>query len=596
MIPWENTSVKNMIYFTLFGTGAYANKQVTLPGREEPITIEELVTEFLRRGQRRFEKKHKECSILETEWFEEFMKYCQPFPAIRDYLYDKNKAADSRGKFLDNLLNEVREYSVFDTRTVLSAEEKMLREYFGILISIVGNILKTFRKSFTAEDLALSEASGRTTAEYREWKRQKQMEYLLTLTDRVQYINLIKEYLELGGRDDWERSSLHEYPPEVYQKRYEMRLLRWDYFSTPGNQTVREWMESLMGEAWEHTCADYLMNWLRKHRNSEIPAPIRQYITQYYNRNISKTDFRLKPFSYENGSSNRNGRQVLTMLYFALHFSLEIPPDKTGELLFLCKYPPEAGCEWLPYRYMTEEELCRKIANNLTAGNVHETVLSWNILYCMDHPDDAYTDSIARVAKNQLRKKWVRQIAMQYICKRMDADTACEQLLPRMQGDMFFFVTEQYRRAGSARLASMVWRYGEKYATHKLRCDVMLIHLQDKNGINSFINHIEKRHLLPVVCREYRAVEAIRNISAPELTGELERFFALGLKNNFRDDPDYSVLDAAADALVRMAAVGPEEYTMVETIFNRYLDLYQDSQWKRDKIETCLCRLSHQLQ
>lgn len=592
MIPWENTSVKNMIYFTLFGTGAYKNRQVTLPGRDEPVTIEELVTEYLRRGQKRFEKKHKEFSVLETEWFEEFMKYCQPFPAIRDYLYDKNKAADSRAKFLDNLLNEVREYSVFDTRTILSAEEKLLREYFGILISIVGNILKTFRKSFTAEDLASSESFCRTTAEYKELKRQKQIEYLLALTDRSRYVKLVKEYLELGGRDDWERSSLHEYPSEVYQKRYEMRMLRWDYFSTTGNQTVREWMESLTGEVWEHASAGYLMNWLRKHKNSEIPAPIRQYITQYYNRNISRTDFRLEPFSCENGILNRKGRQVLIMLYFALHFSLEIPPDKTDELLFLCKYPPDAGCEWLPCRYMTEEEICKKIARNLNAGCMHETVLSWNILYCMDHPDDAYTDSIARVAKNQLRKKWVRQIAMQYTCKRMDADTACEQILPRMQGDMFFFVAEQYRRAGSSRLAGIVWRYGEKYATHKLRCDVMLIHLQDKKGINSFIDHIEKRHLLPVECREYRAVEAIRNISAPELSGELERFFALGLKNNFRDESDCSILDAAADALVRMAAAGPEEYAVVENIFNHYLELYQDSPWKKNKIESCLCRLN----
>lgn len=575
MIPWEKTSTKNMIYFTLFGTSAYSDKRVMMPGFEKPMIPEELVTEYLRRGQRRFEKKHMEYLILETEWFENFMKFCQPIPVVRNYLFDKNKTVDSRKYFLDFLIQEVREYTVFDDRTLLSSEERILRDYFGILISVVGNILKTFRKAWMVEDLTEAEPCRCTLEERKEWKRRSEEKYLLALTNRDAYLKLVEESMSLGGREDWERGTLHDYPVEVYRKRHEVRLIQADYFNTAGNQTIREWMEYLAGEAWEHLSAMYLMRWLRRHENSEIPVPVRQYMIQYYNTNIKRADFHLNP----------------VMVCFAERFSLEIPKDSAGELLFLCRYPPQEGKEWMPFRYMTSEELRTAIAHNLKAGIVNETVLSWHILYCTDYPDDIYTESIARTARNQMRKKWVRQLAIRYVCRSKDVDCACEQILPRMQGDMFFFVVEQYRSVGSRSLARIVWHYGEKYATHKLRCDVMLVHLQDRRGIDSFLNHIEKRRTIPTECYRYGVLDAIRNIRAPELMEELERFFALGLKNSFRQEPGQEVAEAAFEALAAMAAAGQKEHDAVEHMLRRYLTLYYETEWKREKIEAYLSRL-----
>ncbi len=551
----------------------------------------DLVVDYLRRGQKHFEKRHKEYAILETEWFQDFMKYNQPLPAVCEYLYKKDKAADSRSIFLDRMLQAVREYSVFASRQVLSSQEKVMRDYFGILISIVGNILRASQKSGRTRFAPLQETAGMTGME--EVRKQKlEAAYLQALTDQQSYLALAREFLELGGRPDWDRNTLHEYPASVLWERHDLNLLLTEYFNTMGSQTVREWISNLAGKQWEHESAYYLMHWLRRHENSEIPGPLRQYITQYYNRNIDEMDFYLEPFAYREDEPDRRGFQIEAMLYFALRFSLEVPQNKIGELLFLCQYPPEEGREWLPARYMTGEELCVRILNNLKSGIANETVLSWHILYCMDHPDERYTDAIARVARNQLRKKWVRQIAMTYICRRMDADMICDQILPRMQGDMFFFVAEQYRGAGNERLAWMVWRYGEKYATHKLHCDVILIHLQNRRGIESFINHIEKRRLLPAQCREYHAAEAIRNINSPELIDELERFFCLGLKDSFKDDPVDGILDASADALVRMASSGDEEYNKVRGIFERYLEEYRDAEWKRELILDCMQRMN----
>ena len=592
MTPWENTFVRNMIYFALFGTGAYADRRVSLPGRQEPLDMGDLVVDYLRRGHMHFEKRHKEYLILETEWFQNFMKYNQPFPEICEYLYKKDKAADSRGAFLDRMLQAMREYTVFDTRQVLSSQEKVLRDYFDILISIVGNILRASQKACRIRHAPFIEASGREVMEEKIRKRDQQTAYLQALMDQNAYLVLAEEFLELGGRTDWDRNTLHEYPVSVLRNRYDLNLLLSEYFNTMGSQTVREWLSHLAGRQWEHESAYYLMHWIRRRENSEIPEPLRQYIIQYYNRNIEEMDFYLEPFACGEDEPNRRGLQIEAMLYFAVHFSLEIPHNKIGELLFLCKYPPEDGCEWLPARYMTEEELRTRILKNLKAGIANETVLSWHILYCMDHPDECYTDVIARVARNQLRKKWVRQIAMTYTCRKMDADMVCDQILPRMQGDMFFFVAEQYRRAGSERLAGMVWRYGEKYATHKLRCDILLIHLQNRRGINSFINHIEKRRQLPAECREYNAVEAIRNINAPELIDELERFFCLGLKDSFRDDPVDGILEASADALIQMGVSSPQMWEAVHQFFERCLAEHGDTAWKREAILDCIRRMS----
>lgn len=584
MTPWENTFVRRMIYLTLFGTGAYADKRVAIPGHGELLDMDGLVVIYLRRGQRHFEKKYRDYPILETEWFQNFMKYHQPFPAIRDYLYDRNKAPDGRGVFLDRIMLAVREYSVFDTRQVLATEEKLLRDYFGVLISIVGNILKASPKAARAGAAHHFSLPGGTEAGD-DGPRASVEAYLCTLASQEGCLALAQEFLGLGGRDDWDRDTVQDYPEDALQGRYGLRLLRMEYFNAMGNQTFREWTEGLAGEQWEHEVAYYFMQWLRRHENSDIPASVRQFITQYYNRNISGTDFCPEHFSC------RQGIRVAAMIYFATRFSLEVPESQSGYLLFLCKYPPAQGRAWLPAVHMTEAKLRSRIAGNLKAGIVSDTALGWHILYCMDHPDESYTETIARVARNQLRKKWVRQLAMKYTCSRMDVDTACERILPRMQGDMFFFVAEQYRRAGSARLVNMVWRYGEKYATHKLHCDVMLVHLQNRSGMESLLNHIEKRHLMPPKCREYGITEAIRNIDAPELLDGLERFLSLGLKDSFKDDGQDSMLDAALDALVRMASSGAEEYAAVREMLGRYLRQYRDSSWKKEKLEESLRRI-----
>ena len=562
MTPWEDTLVRNMIYLTLLENGPF------MDNGDASTDIGVLVDDFLRRGQKHFEKRYRDCTILETEWFWNFMKYSQPLQAIREYLYEKDKTEDSRDVFLDKMLQAVREYTVFDTRPVLSSEERVLREYFRTLILVVGNILRTFPGGNQGRD-----STWQTDAAYTQ-----------ALMDRDTYLSLAEEFLTLGGRGDWDRSSLNEYPQSVLRDRYDLVLLCSEYFNTMGDRTVREWISHLSGKQWEHDSAYYIMHRLRRHESSEIPETLRQYITQYYNRNIEEMDFYLEPSMHKTDEPNRRGLQIDVMIYFATHFSLEIPQNKTGELLFLCKYPPETGYEWLPAKYMPEAELSDRILRNLEAGIANETILSWHILYCTDHPDKRYTEVIARVARNQLRKKWVRQIAMKYTCREMDVDSACSSILPRMQGDMFFFVAEQYCRAGSEQLANMVWSYGEKYATHKLRCDVMLVHLQNRKGIDSFLNHIEKRHLLPNGCREYRAADAIRNINAPELADELERFFCLGLKDSFKDSTEDSILDAAADALIRMAASGAEEYNNICEIFERCMEKYGDNAWKCDKI------------
>lgn len=589
MTPWELTPVRAMIYLSLFGDGTFAGRMASPLNREEAYTMDGLVVFYLQHGQRVFEKRYPECPLVTSDWFLDFMKYHQTIHRIQEYLHDKDKAPHSRNAFLQEMIWSVREYSVFDTRQLLASEEKPLWEYFNLLTSIVRNVMRDARAAVCGKDVHASGHEDRASAGESaagQWER-----YLEALTDRNAYLALIEALLSAGGREDWNRTNLHEYPESVWRDRYDLRLLRDEYFHAAGNQTLREWKDGLEGTMWEQESAYYLMRRLRGHGHSEISDTIRQYISQYYNRNIATSDFCLKRLMGREDGPNRQGMQVDMLLCFAGRFSFDMPQNKRKALLLFCAYPPPEGSFWLPRNYLTEEEIRDTVQENLRRGIVNDMVLGWHIRYCMDYPDAECTARMISIACNQTRKKWVRRIAIQCACRLVDVRTACDTIMPRIQGDMFFFVAEQYRQSGDERLAALVWRYGEKYASHKLRCDVTLIHLQDRRGMERFLEHVEKRRQIPPECRAYHVTDAIRRINRPELIAVLKGYLFLCLRDNFRDNPEDSLLDAVCDALVGIGSARETEQKAVRRIFEEALERYGDISWKCEVLERCIGRI-----
>lgn len=86
--------------------------------------------------------------------------------------------------------------------------------------------------------------------------------------------------------------------------------------------------------------------------------------------------------------------------------------------------------------------------------------------------------------------------------------------------------------------------------------------------------------------------EAIRGIRRLELTDELEKLLRAAWKTGFRDDPDDSLLDAVAAALVNIGCSGAEGYERVMQIFGRLMVKYRDDEEKASALKTWIgqCR------
>lgn len=79
--------------------------------------------------------------------------------------------------------------------------------------------------------------------------------------------------------------------------------------------------------------------------------------------------------------------------------------------------------------------------------------------------------------------------------------------------------------------------------------------------------------------------EAIRGIRRLELTDELEKLLRAAWKTGFRDDPDDSLLDAAAAALVNIGCSGEDGYERAVQIFGRLMEKYQGDEEKTSALK-----------
>lgn len=573
---WEESPFKALLYFELFGAGGAAGKMVQRPGRAQELTAAELLDYYLEKAQEKFErycvKGSAADTVVNSDWLLDFVKWYDLIGKIRQYLLIPGKPANSRSLFVDQVMNALQEYSVFDTRSITAAEEKGLRRYFSLLVGIMQ---KTMSNMYRTSSMMSEKPMAGAEAEAR---------YLAALQSREIYLELIKEFLSLGGREDWNRINLVHYPDEVWKTRYDMQLLRDEYLYAYGNRTVAEWQSDLAGTAWEREVGGYWKRWLCRRTSAEA-APS---LLDYYNHMQACVDFALNTLANRQDGPNWQGMQVDMLLYFAKRFSWEVPERNVKELLKFCQYPPAAGEVWLPERYMTKSQIRQEIVRNIKQGLCSDMVLGWHISYCIDHEIDECRDKINKISKNPARKMQTRRLAAEYVCRYMDVEAACKEFLPGMKGDAFFYSVKQYANTGNGRLAEMVWHYGERYIIHKMRCDVLLVHMQNRRGIQSFLHHIRRRHKLPPESREYDIIGAIRGLSHPEILEDLGQFFLLSLKDTFKDDPEYSMRDASAEALVRAAQEYEQE--IVSAVFAEALKQYGEVPEKAEYIRRCMER------
>lgn len=404
--------------------------------------------------------------------------------------------------------------------------------------------------------------------------------YLAALTDRKRYLSLVEELLEAGKRDDWTRIEFWDYPREILNRRLDLKAVARDFYLNRDDMSMRKWMVCLAGAQWEHYASFYIYQWLTRHQRKRVPDEIERQVRQYYDRYVEKVDFSKAIIWKTDSSMDYHGGIAEMVALYAERFGYDMPKEKARELLFWSAYTGRGQRDWLPERYLTKEEIREQVILNVMSGELKGDVMRWHIRYCIDHGIRECAPVILRTARNPVRNVWVRKDALAYACGLMGIREVCEDLLPGLKGELFFFVVEYFRDTLDRELADIVWNYGEEYPSQKLRSDICLTLMQDRRGVESLSRHLQRRNGMPMELILPGPAEAIRGIRRLELTDELELLLRAAWKPGFRDDPDDSLVDAAAAALVHIAYNGEEGYERVMQVFERLMVKYREDEEK----------------
>lgn len=520
----------------------------------ETRNLKWILKKTLARARKRFINGHEAYNVLETDWFYEYSRHGLPIQQIFGYALDGQLWKRTGFLFVRELVAGARTYAADRNCRMSGPEEMALRNFFRMLIKTARDILNYLNNGYRlpqAEHTAYG-ACGRTAF--------LMDAYQEALTNQEKYLSLVRKMLELGGQEDWTKRKFGEYPWEILETHLEIREVAWDFYLNRDEMSVREWMDCLAGEKWEHYASFYIFCRLKRFGGSCVHPEMEMWIRQYYEKYIESADIKGSILWKTDNSMAYQLWRVEPLILFARRFGYGMSKTKAKELLFRCAYTgtgnqPGRG-EWLPERYLTKEEIQEQVITNLMTEDLKGDVMRWHIRYCVDHHVEACNSVIFKTAKNPIRNIWVRKEALAYVCKTMDIHAVCKEILPGLRRELFFFVVELFRDTGDPELADMIWNYGERYSGQKLRCDICLVQMQDRRGVESIRRHIQRRNGMPPAPAAYELAEAVRGIRRAELRDELEKFVCAARKNGFRDNQEASLLDASMEALAAIACDG----------------------------------------
>ncbi len=230
---------------------------------------------------------------------------------------------------------------------------------------------------------------------------------------------------------------------------------------------------------------------------------------------------------------------------------------------------------------LSEQEIREKIVWELKHGKLGEDEMVRHLQYCVDHEVGEARERILLIARTKRRKWSVRKVAVEYVCRMLTVAELCEQVLPTLAGRQMIDVVERFKETEDPLLIDFVWNYGEYYGDQKMPCDAMAIEMQDRRGLASFRNHMERRGAVTKARLYPDPVCAIGQIYRVELLDELEKLLRLILKDSFRDRKDHGLRENLRLAFWNVATRGGEgAQVKVLELLRSYAARYPDDSEK----------------
>lgn len=174
-----------------------------------------------------------------------------------------------------------------------------------------------------------------------------------------------------------------------------------------------------------------------------------------------------------------------------------------------------------------------------------------------------------KIAKNGQRKAWVRQAAVEYVCRFMPVGEICDRLLPDLHGKLFYWTVARLASTRDAGLKKQLENYVERYSGQEMKRDICLIKMQEREGVVRIRRYLERRHYAPRKLEYPDMIMALGEIRETELLDELARLTELMMRDNFRDREHNGLLVSLIRALSAIASGGERAYAQVQELLER---------------------------
>lgn len=224
----------------------------------------------------------------------------------------------------------------------------------------------------------------------------------------------------------------------------------------------------------------------------------------------------------------------------------------------------------------SENEIRSKMVWDLENMRMGEEDMIEHLQYCVDHEVWEAKDRIVEIARTRKRVWRVRKVAVEYACRMLPLEELCEKVLPSLGGLQMIHVVERFLDTKDPMLIDFVWQYGEYYADQKMPCDALAIKMQDRRGLASFRNHMERRGAATRAVLYPDPIEAIGEIYDVGLLDELERLLRLVLKDCFHDRKKNSLRENLEKAFLNVADQSGEAKEKVRALLESYVCQYEE--------------------
>ncbi|MCI8269517.1 MAG: hypothetical protein HFG55_07650 [Lachnospiraceae bacterium] len=212
---------------------------------------------------------------------------------------------------------------------------------------------------------------------------------------------------------------------------------------------------------------------------------------------------------------------------------------------------------------------CAQALNNLEQENLDNEELLRYIRYCISRELRDFKEPMVKIAKNGQRKAWVRQAAVEYVCRFMPVGEICDRLLPDLHGKLFYWAVARLASTRDAGLKKQLENYVERYSGQEMKRDICLVKMQEREGVVRIRRYLERRHYAPRKLEYPDMIMALGEIRETELLDELARLTELMMRDSFRDREHNGLLVSLIRALSAIASGGERAYAQVQELLER---------------------------